>query len=107
MTQKEAKELTLELWRYLAEHPECDAKESMPRDLYKRIKPLLNKCPLCELFVGKDCEGCPLQEADEQCAQEHSAYDIWAFGGTDFYREEGAGRIVEIVSAWEPEEGER
>jgi hypothetical protein len=56
MTQKEAKEISLELWKYLAEHPECGSKENVPLNL--------------------------------------DDIDI---------RERAAGRIVEIVSAWEPE----
>jgi hypothetical protein len=50
MTQKEAKELTLELWRYLAEHPECYVKSMVPQDIYDKVKTLDSECPLCEVF---------------------------------------------------------
>lgn len=31
MTKEKAKKLTLEVWRYLAEHPEIDIKQDLPK----------------------------------------------------------------------------
>jgi hypothetical protein len=103
MTQKEAKELTLELWRYLAEHPEYWEESQIPDDLYERIENLKLKCPLCELFYGKVCRGCPLKDAGEACTEHGSVYDLWSDPDKhEDDRQRAAERIVAIVSAWEP-----
>jgi hypothetical protein len=109
MTQKEAKELTLEMWRYLVEHPEYGDKFYLPRDLYLKIGNLLSQCPLCQLFQAHSCKGCPLSAADKNCLNGQSAYMKWYTSNTGSMnylsnRKEAAERIVEIVSAWEPEE---
>jgi hypothetical protein len=106
MTQKEAKELTLELWRYLAEHPECWTKAQTPQDLYKKIKGLFAECPLCEIIQGGPCDPCPLAAAGEGCGKEGSAFDKWSYTDPEDKdaRKESAELIVKIVSAWEPEE---
>jgi hypothetical protein len=36
MTKQETKELTLEVWRYLAEHPEIGTKNDLPKKEYKK-----------------------------------------------------------------------
>jgi hypothetical protein len=109
MTQKEAKELTLEMWRYLADNPDFLTKSSLPLYTYARIRGLRNRCPLCELFVGGDekrpCAFCPLFLAEGlDCTEEGSAYNRWVYAETEAERGKAAERIVEIVSAWEPEE---
>jgi hypothetical protein len=107
MTQKEAKELTLELWRYLAEHPWIISKSSVPYYLYFKICNLKERCPLCELFSNfRGCSGCPLDAAGEYCRDFDSAYFRWCRAKieTSASRKAAAGRIAEIVSAWEPEE---
>jgi hypothetical protein len=109
MTQHEAKELTLEVWRYLAEHPEIYRKLMLPEKLYKKIKNLPAACPLCSLFMllfCRDCPSCPLCKAGECCCFENSAWGRWEASSlfdTDT-RKAAAERIVEIVEAWEPEE---
>jgi hypothetical protein len=108
MTQKEAKELCLELWRYLAEHPECYYKRQVPRGIYDKVRNLKSKCPLCEVFSIPPtyCVACPLYNANECCLDDGSLWYRWYH--TLFYelseRKESAMRIVEIVSAWEPKE---
>jgi hypothetical protein len=106
MTQKEAKKLTLELWRYLAEHPEIMFKKSVPYYLYHKIAILKEMCPLCELFSNKGCSGCPLNMAGEECPDIYSAYTRWRCAKIEDLetRKATAERIVEIVSAWEPGE---
>jgi hypothetical protein len=109
MTQKEAKELTLELWRYLAEHPECFSKMRVPDSLLDRIRPLQYQCPLCESMHHDDhCKGCPLADGRRGCEEWDSPWRRWRLCGIDnvFVRKAAAERIVKIVSAWEPEEGE-
>jgi hypothetical protein len=51
MTYKEAKGLSLEVWRNLEEHPEIDRKYDLPNRLYARIKIRDCRCPLCELLL--------------------------------------------------------
>jgi hypothetical protein len=120
MTHREAKELCLELWRYLEEHPEVQWKHHVPPELWKKILYLDCECPLCELFSSENsfceadegdedfdgCEGCPLFEAGEECLRDRSAYKEWSHSlSSDCEtRKKAAHRIVEIVSAWEPEE---
>jgi hypothetical protein len=105
MTQKEAKELTLELWRYLAEHPECYAKIMVPPQVYEKIRDFQVECPLCEMFMYEDtCEKCPLDKAGENCGNENGVWGKWIHSTDETTRKAAAERIVEIVSVWEPEE---
>jgi hypothetical protein len=109
MTQKEAKELTLELWGYLAEHPECRFKYDVLVELWNKINRLRNSCPLCEaVLCGKaafECgTGCPLAKAGENCFGYNSPWEKWSTTRLTSVRKTAATRIVEIVSAWEPEE---
>jgi hypothetical protein len=107
MTQKEAKELSLEVWRYLAEHTEIRDKMFLSKALWEKIRDLRCYCPLCELFrADGPCQGCPLDETGENCRIKGSAYRHWDQSDPDDTetRREAATRIVEIISAWEPEE---
>jgi hypothetical protein len=103
MTQKEAKELTLELWGYLAEHPECEYKEDTP--LWDKVKNLSADCPLCAMFnsLPSRCRCCPLDEAGENCGGNDSLWNMWSKTSFQEERKEAAMRIVEIVTEWEPE----
>jgi len=109
MTKQEAKELTLEVWRYLAEHPEIAKKSDLPSCLRTRINNLLNWCPLCEFyysFCGSHCSKCPLKHC-----MTGSCYDRWCYAdryvSTDknekTIRKEAAMGIVDAVQAWKPE----
>ena len=69
MTKKDAKELTLEVWRYLMWHPWLVEKQQIPNKIYQKIVNLKNRCPLCEVMVymvyGKkipNCITCPLEK---------------------------------------------
>jgi hypothetical protein len=106
MTQKEAKELTLELWRYLAEHPGGETKGEVTGELQAKIQGLRNLCPLCEVFGPPPCVGCPLVRNGAHCEDWDSPWDIWRRSGFDDsdVRRRAAERLVEIVSAWEPED---
>jgi hypothetical protein len=105
MTQIEAKALTLEVWRYLAEHPECYKKNMLPPKLFKiTARTLFRELPLCAVFLelyGR-CPRCPLSKATEYCFVNDSVTDRWHFSNKDG-RKAAASRIVEIVEAWEPE----
>ena len=111
MTKQEAKKLTLEMWKEIANDGEIMDKSEISLKLYYKIKYLKFECPLCELFNKKvtpikdnwssNCSGCPLKEANNQC-----------FSGGDFYSEWGrsvmdeeerscnAQGIVNIVENW-------
>jgi len=69
MTKQEAKELSLEVWRYLAEHPEISSKANLPEPLFDKIKVMMNQCPLCELPPKEFCKGqkCPLNRCRGIC----------------------------------------
>jgi hypothetical protein len=111
ITQNEAKELTLELWRYLAEHPEEHDKQRILERLDRRAARFRNSCPLCALFYDSSrdtiqCLGCPLEDAGASCLRLNSPYSAWRCAPAEHMaaRVAAAERIVEIVSAWEPEE---
>jgi hypothetical protein len=103
MTRHEAKELSLEVWRYLAEHPEINKKHDLPPHLFEKISDLFNQCPLCDyfythrliIFYGLDCSKCPLDD----CTKDGSTWGKWE-GSTDkeerqFY----AQKIVDAIEA--------
>jgi hypothetical protein len=108
MTQKEAKELTIEVWTYLAEHPEIECKWDLPDHLWDKICDFTAECPLCELFnvFRNDCPGCPLNTHNVNCYLYGSPFSKWsaAGAGEEEIRARRAQDIVDIVSAWEPEE---
>jgi len=114
MTKQEAKELSLEVWQYLAEHPKIDDKSHLPDELFEKIKNLLNWCPLCALFKNKTgiwCQKCPL----ESC-KDGSLYNRWHWASCYAYkinhkesvitiRQKAAQEIVDKIQAWKPEAG--
>jgi hypothetical protein len=107
MTEKRAKELSLEVWRYLAEHPTIARKDDLPKKLWKKIRVLESSCPLCELFEY-DCRSaamakCPLLLAKECCFKIDSLWEKWrgsCFSDTETRREAAAG-IIKIIEGWE------
>jgi len=107
MTPVEAKEITLAVWRYLAEHPDIKRKRNLPWELWVKIKHIEGECPLCELYRSCHpepiCPECPLKSCIEG-----SLYAKWFFmrdlsdSGAEAARKEAAQGIVGIVQAWEP-----
>ena len=95
-TPQEAKELSLEVWRYLAEHPDMNSKYQLPTDLFLKIANMECCCPLCELF--RECFACPL----ESCGTD-SLYDDWNQSDDEAERQAAAQKIVEAIEAWEIE----
>jgi hypothetical protein len=108
MTPREAKELSLKVWRYLTEHPEIKHKKNLPDFLWKRIRHLRHACPLCEInYIAFCCPMCPLKSCDD----DDSLFDRWS--NSELYasalKEDAetihrAQGIVDIIQAWEPEE---
>jgi hypothetical protein len=102
MTKKKAKELTILMWTYLAEHPKITEKNELPEELYRKIKHLCNECPLCELFLkkGDSCDNCPLRAAGNFCSSGNSFYYLWRHAGNPKLRSAAAWGIVNIVKEW-------
>ena len=113
MTKKEAKSLTIEVWQYLADHPEIKSKLDLPKELYEKIRPLLSRCPLCEWVFRKNkglmiipmiCKkvGCPLALAKHNCNYDpENYYNQWEqWDSTPQQRKEAAQGIVNIVKEW-------
>jgi hypothetical protein len=100
MTEKESKELIIEVWTHLAEHPEIRLKNELPEELYDKIKNLEARCPLCALFLGPGCTGCPLDAAGHCCASHDSYYYRWAWAKTKKERSAAAWGIVDIAKEW-------
>ena len=96
MTAREAKELSPEVWRYLAAHPETDSKRCLPDNLFSKIRRMDGNCPLCELYRGSICPKCPLKTC-----KTGSPYDKW-FWGDENDRRAAAQKIVDAIEAWEP-----
>jgi hypothetical protein len=109
MTKQEAKELSLEVWRYLAEHPEIEDKAHLPDYLWRKIMRLPGFCPLCDLFKPlnippNECPCCPLKSCNQ------GLYRRWNYTTHDkngiAIRKEAAQEIVKAIEAWDPEEAE-
>jgi hypothetical protein len=101
MTPKEAKALTLEVWIYLRDNPYITTKYQLPVDLWEKIKLSSQHCSLCDLYRSYSCILCPLSKKySVRCEY----YNLWNNATTDEERQEAAAKIVELVSAWEPEE---
>ena len=100
MTQKEARELALEVWRYHAKYPEVGHNEELPKSIWDKIKNLHNTCPLCELFCNHDvtCPDCPLRS----CA-DGSHYRSWS-DMSIAERKKYAQENVDMICAWEPKD---
>ena len=104
ITPQEAKELTLEVWRYLMDHPEISKKKYLPDELRKKIECCRSDCPLCELFYDKfrryiNCIQCPLKS----CLLSDTAYEQWRLSVDPQTRQQAAAKIVALIEAWEPE----
>jgi hypothetical protein len=101
---KEAKELTIEVWTYFAEHPEIRRKYELPKILYEKIEYLCNECPLCVLFLKgheeKKCEYCPLNLSGHKCRQKGSYFYCWYNAKTKEERIAAAWGIVNITKEW-------
>jgi hypothetical protein len=106
MTKKEAKELSLEVWQYLRDHPEISSEFRLPFAIRDKVVDFLYLCPLCALFLGnwpeEGCPGCPLDI--KNCRNRESPYCKWSLTTKRGSRREAAAEIVSIIEAWEPEE---
>jgi macrodomain Ter protein organizer (MatP/YcbG family) len=105
MTRKEAIDLSLEVWRYLAAHPEIADKICLPDDLYNKIKDMINQCPLCEYSsINKGlCKDCPITFEEKgkfiKCSRDRLPYMKWFNAKTKETRKEAATAIVRLLEA--------
>ena len=104
MTPQEAKELSIKIWTYIAEHPEIKQKWELPNDLYDEIALITWQCPLCKIYTyersdtGISCrKKCPLY----RCPSVGSAYIRWHTGVDEIIRREAALEILDKLKAWE------
>jgi hypothetical protein len=112
MTRKRAKEISLEVWRYLAGRPEICRKEDMPAALYRKISRSLYYCWLCNLYGpgnGPDngcpgCPGCPLSAGGSWCGCPEHPYYRWLHSLGTAGRKEAAEEIARLIEAWEVQE---
>ena len=106
MTPQEAKKLSIEVWTYLAEHPEIWNKDKLPVKLYKQIENMRGQCPLCELYSYRvykrrykySCrKQCPLY----CCNRKQHAWNIWNNTMDASIVSKAALEIVDKLKAWE------
>ena len=115
--RKWAKSLSIEVWKYLSEHPDVEHKVEVPKILSMKIRPLRHKCSLCELYCLEDsyrtlkCPGCPLDVCN--CMKDRSLYEAWCradelktLTGELNRRERTAKKILRIIQDWDVERGE-
>jgi hypothetical protein len=102
MTHKEAKELSLEVWRYHVEHPDIVCNSDLPEGLYSKIKFLYHKCPLCVLFADTiaGCPGCPFSGEGWVCVSKGQPSSRWYKAETPEERREAAEEIVRRIETW-------
>ena len=97
-TKQWAKTLSLEVWRYLRDHPSIEVKEQLPTCLWERIKELRCRCPLCEVLGTQTCSGCPLP----LCVSERGrgVYANWLHAHSINKRYRAACVIVKRIENW-------
>jgi hypothetical protein len=100
MTLKEATEMEIEVWRYLAAHPEIADKNCLPEELWGKIKNMPTKCPVCE-YVKGNCKTCPLalDKTEWICISKNHPCSAWLNAKTDEERIENATAIVKLLEA--------
>ena len=102
MTAKEAKVLSLKIWRYLASHPGIKSKDGLPGDLFAQVKDMAMNCPLCEFFLQNGdpllylCGRCPL----DSCMDD-GPYRKWARALGCEERSFYAQQVVEKLNNWD------
>lgn len=107
MTEREAKDAALKVWRYFRDNPEISAKRLLPDGLYERIRFFDNECPLCELYFDQtECpQECPLSRVG--CVNDDSPYWRWLWAEADeplfpaTIRRLAAAEMVSLIAAWD------
>jgi hypothetical protein len=97
----EAKKTSLEIWKYLKNHPYIKKKSHLPPKLYNKIYCMFCECPLCELYYKNNCDDCPLKEAGNACSNRGSLYEMWYYSCEFKKRKEAAKEIYNIIKKWD------
>lgn len=86
------------LWTFLAEHPDIRDKENLPKAIEARVERYKFKCPLCQLFINRNCHGCPLSNGRQYgCEQPEAEYFQWHDGsGVN-----PAAEVLRDIEAWQ------
>ena len=111
LTRKRAKELSIEKWEILYNHPklhdynyESYLEENHPK-LWNVIKNHNSDCSLCELYyntgVNEYCNlECPLMLDVRGCLSKNAYWRKWAWARTPKTRKKYAGLILQIIKDW-------
>jgi hypothetical protein len=101
MTKQEAKALSLEVRRYLAEHPALSLINNtyVPRRI-NRIREPYGWFPLC---LAVTCEECPLWLGVHPNNCVDGPFGRYAYSPDLRVKKEAAGEIVRRIEAWEVE----
>jgi hypothetical protein len=94
VTKEYAKELSLEVWEYLRDHPKIDDKTDLPDEIFKKVADMDCHCPLCKYF-NNICKDCIL----ESC-HNGSDYNGWYSANDEKIRALYAAKIVEKIKLW-------
>ena len=111
MTKQEAKDLSIELWTWLRDHP-CKGKMETPFELRMRIDTLKGRCPLCEYTEQCVIESgvkrhpfdrCLICPMGDTCAPDSSVFDTWCNAKNEGDKERcqvAAEKILARIQAW-------
>jgi len=107
LTAKEAKKLSLIVWKYLKEHPEVESKNDLPDKIFSKIRSHLAHCTLCEYFIASlkmnlsSCEDvCPLRGCISEDDESQSMYHLWKYASNKSMRKKAAEIIYKKILAW-------
>jgi hypothetical protein len=119
LTRKKAKEVSIEVWQYLYDHPEIEYKDDLPKNIYEKISISDTECLLCDLYndlhndimllhndimildyiTSSNCKGCPLQCCEYPL--DKGIYSKWRLAETSKTRKKYAGIILEKIKNWD------
>ena len=94
MTLKEAKELAIMKWEFIVEND--GDLDSIICEVIPELSGLQNLCSYCELFLAKDCQGCPLAVGC-MCMEIEHPYSVWLHNSTT----ENAQKVLDLIKSIE------
>jgi hypothetical protein len=100
----EAKAVGLEVWQYLADHPEISKGNDLPKELRCKINDLRCRCTLCPelLLRNRPCPGCVFVLKDY-----NNLMVLWAQSKNEQNREAFARAIIGMIRKWNTEKTEK
>jgi hypothetical protein len=105
MTLKEATEAEIEVWRYLAKHPEIKRRHNLPEELFGGRDEYSHKPLCCYAHTKRDysCAGCPMHFTENgrivECDDINHPRWLWLWTGNKRLRKTYANRVVKILKA--------